>query len=188
MSGATATTYEWLYREFTDDADDTWLYVGFVRGLSPEDALRRLGITPGPLGESGFGVAAYGTDAGTVLIEVGWAGIVHDQADRLSVGTVAASVFATSDDDGFTYCVDGELITTFDLYGYPERSGSDPDRLQAEIEVLGMDVDGELPELPGDAVSRALALAERVTGVHLSPARYAGAALIGPCDHLDPYR
>ncbi|MEV4242516.1 DUF6461 domain-containing protein [Streptosporangium canum] len=188
MSGVTAATYEWLYREFTDDTDATWLYACFIRGLSPEVALQRIGVAPGPLGESGFGVAAYRADGGAVLIECGWAGIIYDRADLLSVGTVAASVFATIKNDGFAYCVDGDLITTFDLYSYPYRSGSDPDRLQADVEALGMDVDGELPEFPSDVVSRALALAERTTGVHLSSARYAGAALIGPTDHLGPYQ
>ncbi|GAA2896551.1 hypothetical protein GCM10010517_61500 [Streptosporangium fragile] len=188
MSGATPATYEWLCREFTDATDVTWLYACFIRGLSPEAALQRIGVTPGPLGDSGFGVAAYGADDGAVLIECGWAGIIYDRADLLSVGTVAASVFATIKNDGFAYCVDGDLITTFDLYSYPYRSGSDPDRLQADVEALGMGVDGELPDFPSDVVCRALALAERVTGVHLSPVRYAGPALIGPTDHLDPYR
>ncbi|MFD1938289.1 MULTISPECIES: DUF6461 domain-containing protein [Nonomuraea] len=188
MSSATAATYAWLYREFTDDADDTWLYASFIRDLSPEDALQRIDIAPGPLGESGFGVSAIGADGGTVLIECGWAGIVYDKANLLSVGTVAASVFATTTDDGFTYCVDGQVVTTFDLYSYLYRRGSDPDRLESGVKALGMDVDGELPEFPDDAVSRALALAERATGVHLSPARYAGPALLGPTEHLDPYR
>ncbi|MGV9325559.1 DUF6461 domain-containing protein [Streptosporangium sandarakinum] len=188
MGDVTAATYEWLYREFTDDADATWLYACFIRDLSPEVALQRIGVTPGPLGESGFGVAAYKGGGGAVLIECGWAGIIHDRADLLSVDTVAASVFATTENDGFTYCVDGHLITTFDLYSYPDRSGSDPDRLQADVEALGMNVDGELPEFPSDVVCRALALAERTTGVHLSPARYADPALIGSTDHLDPYR
>ncbi|MFD0887726.1 DUF6461 domain-containing protein [Streptosporangium algeriense] len=188
MSGATAATYEWLYREFTDSTDSTWLHVCFVRDLSPEVALRRIGVTPGPLGESGFGVAAYRAGGGAVLIECGWAGIVHEEAASLSVGTAAASVCATTEGDDFAYRVDGRLITAFDLYSYPDRSGSDPDRLQADVEALGMDVDGEAPEFPRDVVSRALALAERATGVHLSPARYAGPALLGPVDHLDPYR
>ncbi|MEU8377626.1 hypothetical protein [Streptosporangium sp. NPDC048865] len=37
--GATAATYEWLYREFTDDEESTWLYAGFVQGVSPGEAL-----------------------------------------------------------------------------------------------------------------------------------------------------
>ncbi|MGV9305564.1 DUF6461 domain-containing protein [Nonomuraea sp. NPDC003727] len=187
MSGATAETYEWLYQEFTDDADDT-CHTTFVRNLSPQDALRRLGVVPGPLGDSGFGIAAYLAAGGTVLIECGWAGISYDRADLLSAGTAAAAVFVTVESDGFAYCLDGRLVTTFGLYSYPRRTGTDPDRLQADVEALGLDADGELPEFPHDPVPRALALAERVTGVHLSPARYAGPALVGPTDQLDPYR
>lgn len=39
MNGATAETYEWLCREFTDDAHDTWLFATFVRDLPPRAAL-----------------------------------------------------------------------------------------------------------------------------------------------------
>ncbi|MCC5578946.1 hypothetical protein IMZ11_25290 [Microtetraspora sp. AC03309] len=51
-----------------------------------------------------------------------------------------------------------------------------------------MNIDGNRPEFPDNPIARALALAERATGVHLSPARYADPAVIGPTDHLDPYR
>ncbi|MFD8564559.1 DUF6461 domain-containing protein [Streptosporangium canum] len=188
MSGAMAATYEWLYREFTDDADGTWLYATFIRDLSPQDAMRRIGVTPGPLGASGFGVAACEARGGTVLVECGWAGIIYDMAGPLSMGTSAAAVLATIKNEDFTYCVDGRSVTTFSLYCYSLREGSDPGRLQADVEELGMNVDGDQLEFPDDPVSRALALAERATGVHLPPARYAGPALIGPTDHLDPYR
>ncbi|WP_431919614.1 DUF6461 domain-containing protein [Nonomuraea jabiensis] len=141
-----AATYDWLREEFTDDMGETWLSAGFVRDVSPGEALRRMGVTPCSVAE-------------------------------LSICGVAA----------FTYCVDGRSITTFGLYAYSLRRGSDPDRLQADAEALGMDIDGEQPEIP-DPVSSALALAERATGVHLSPARYAGPALIGSTDHLSPNR
>ncbi|MGW0194141.1 DUF6461 domain-containing protein [Nonomuraea sp. NPDC003201] len=126
--------------------------------------------------------AAYAAAGGTVLVESGWMRAIYDQAGLLSVGTVAAAVFMTIKNDGFTYCVDGRSITTFGLYAYSLRRGSDPDRLQAEVEALGMDMDGDQPDVPDDPVSGALALAERATGVHLSPARYAGPALIGSTD------
>ncbi|GAA0826562.1 DUF6461 domain-containing protein [Streptosporangium amethystogenes subsp. fukuiense] len=186
MSSATAATYEWLYREFTDDADETWLYATFVQGLSPQEALRRIGVAPGPL-DSGFGVAAYAARGGTVLIECGWAGVIYDMAGPLSVGASAAAVLATIKNEDFAYCVDGQLVTTFDLCSYSLREGSDPDRLQADVEDLGLN-DGDPLEFPDDPISRALALAERATGVHLSAARYASPALSGPTDHLEPYR
>ncbi|WP_152990474.1 DUF6461 domain-containing protein [Sphaerimonospora mesophila] len=188
MSGATAETYEWLYREFTDDAHETWLFATFVRNLSPQEALRRIGVTPGPLGESGFGIAACAAEGGTVLIECGWAGIIYDMAGPLSVGTSTAAVSATTKNEDFAHCLDGRLVTTFSLYSYSLREGADPDRLRTDVEDLGMNVDGDRVGCPEDRVSRALALAERATGVHLSSMRYAEPALIGPTDHLDPYR
>ncbi|MEV7009942.1 DUF6461 domain-containing protein [Streptosporangium sp. NPDC051022] len=139
-----------------------------------------------PLGESGFGVAAYAADGGTALIEYGWAGIIYNRDMPLSEGTAAAAVRATINNRDFTYSVDGRLITTFGLYSYRFREGADPDRLHADLQALGMDLDDECPRFPEDPVSSALALAERATGVHLSRARYAGPALIGPTDHLYP--
>lgn len=186
MGNATAATYEWLCQEFSDDVGETWLFAGFVRNLSPENALRRIGVTPGPLGESGFGVMAYAADGGTVLIEYGWAGVVYNRDTPLSEGTAAAAVRATVNNDDFTYSVGGRLVTTFGLYSYRFREGSGPDLLQADLRALGMNLDDECPEFPDDPVSSALALAERATGVHLSRAHYAAPALIGPTDHLYP--
>ncbi|MDP9848302.1 DUF6461 domain-containing protein [Streptosporangium lutulentum] len=188
MSGATAAAYEWLYREFTDGDDSTWLYAGFVQSVSPEEALRRINVTPGTPCESGFGVAAYAARGGTVLIEHGWAGIVFHRVGLLSAGTAAAAVCATLNNDGFAYYVDGQPITTFGLYSYCFREGGDPDLLRADVSDLGMPVNDEEPQFVDNPVSSVLALAERATGVHLSRARYAGPALIGSTDHLDPHR
>ncbi|WP_406673980.1 hypothetical protein WBK31_38075 [Nonomuraea sp. N2-4H] len=81
---ATAAAYEWLYQEFTDDVGDTWLCACFVRDSPPEEALRRIDVVAGsPLEGEGFGVAAYRTDGGTVLIEYGWGGVVYNGAGRL---------------------------------------------------------------------------------------------------------
>ncbi|MBG0814196.1 DUF6461 domain-containing protein [Planomonospora sp. ID82291] len=184
MGSATAATYEWLCAEFTDGADETWLCAGFVRDLSPREALRRIHVTPGSLGESGQGVAAYAAGGGTVLIEYGSPRTVYDKAHLLSAGTTAAAVYVNINNDGFTYCVDGRRITTFSLYAYSLRKGFDPDRLQADVEDLGMDIDGDQLGFSDDPVSSALALAERATGVRLSAARFTGPALIGSTDHI----
>ncbi|MGW0066527.1 DUF6461 domain-containing protein [Streptosporangium sandarakinum] len=187
MSSTTAAAYKWLCREFSDDLGEIWLFAGFVRDLSPEHALQRIGVIPGSLGESGFGVAAYAADGGTALIEYGWAGIIYDHDMELSEGTAAAVVRATINNRDFTCSVDGRLITTFSLCSYRFREGADPDRLQADVEDLGMDIDGDRLGFPDDPVSSALALAERATGVHLSSARFARPALIGSTDHIHPY-
>ncbi|GGL34345.1 DUF6461 domain-containing protein [Planomonospora parontospora] len=186
MGSATATTYEWLCEEFTDGTDETWLCAGFVRDLSPREALRRIHVAPGSLSDSGQGVAAYAASGGTVLIEYGWARTVYDKTRLLSAGTAAASVYMNIKNDGFTYCVDSRRITTFSLYAYSLRKGADPDRLHPDAEDLGMDIDGDQFGFPDDPVSSALALAERATGVHLSPARFARPALIGSTDHIYP--
>ncbi|MGW7478663.1 DUF6461 domain-containing protein [Nonomuraea muscovyensis] len=188
MGGATAATYAWLCEEFTDGTDETWLCAGFVRDLSPREALRRIHVTPGSPSESGQGIAAYAADGGAVLIEYGLAESVYVKAPLLSTGTAVASVYMNIKNDGFTYCVDGRQITRFSLYAYSLRKGSDPDRLQADVEDLGLDVDGNQLGFPDDPVSSALALAERATGVHLPSARFASPALIGSTDHIYPCR
>ncbi|WP_449064272.1 DUF6461 domain-containing protein [Planomonospora algeriensis] len=186
MGSATAATYEWLCEEFSDDTGETWLCAGFVRDLSPREALRRIHVTPGSLSESGQGVAAYAADGGTVLIEYGRPRTVYDKTHLLSVGTAAAAVYVNINDEGFTYCVDSRRITTFSLYAYSLREGADPDRLRADVQDLGMDIDGDQLGFPDDPVAGALALAERATGVRLTAARFARPALIGSTDHIYP--
>ncbi|GAA3309954.1 hypothetical protein GCM10020219_014630 [Nonomuraea dietziae] len=182
-----AATYEWLYQEFTDGVGETWLCVSFVQDMSPEEALRRIGVIPGsPLVGDGFGVAACRTRGGTVLIEDGWAGIVYDKSDLLSEGSSAAAVQVTINRADFAFYEGGRLITTFGLYGYRYREGTDPDRLAADVVELGMVIDGDEPGFD-EPTSAALALAERATGVHLPRAGYGRTALVGSTEHLYPY-
>ncbi len=186
MRSATAATYEWLYQEYT--ADETWLCAAFVKNVRPEEALRRIGVTPSPFtGDYGFGVTAFAATGGTALVEVGWGEIVYHRADVLSAGSAAAAVAVSSDSADFTYCGDGRPITTFSLYECRSRQGAEPDRLAADLQDLGMDTDFTDPGWRGAPVAAALALAERATGVHLSPAHYAAPALYGSTEHLDPY-
>ncbi|MED7928691.1 DUF6461 domain-containing protein [Nonomuraea sp. LP-02] len=188
MSGATVTTYEWLYDEFTDGLGEPWLHAGFVHGLHPEDAMQRIGITPGPLDEAGSGVTAYAAHGGTVLLERCGEGIVYGNAHLLSEGTAAAAVRVTLKGEDFIYYVKDQLITTFSLFSYRFREDSDPDRLRSDLQELGMNLDDERPEFPEHPVASALALAERATGVHLSPAHYADPALTGTTGYMDRYR
>ncbi|NUT39579.1 MAG: hypothetical protein HOV86_06275 [Thermoactinospora sp.] len=188
MSGATAATYEWLRQGFTDGVGDTWLCLAFVRDVTPEGALRRIGVTPGTSGDSGFGIAAHRARGGTVLAEHGWGEIAYDSSHVLSEGTSAAAVSATIKGSDFTHAVNGRLITTFSLYSYRYREGDDPDRLLSHVRDLGLHAEVDDPGFAEDPVSSALALAERATGVHLSRAHYARPALFGSVDHLHPYR
>ncbi|MFI0417947.1 DUF6461 domain-containing protein [Spongiactinospora sp. 9N601] len=186
MSTATPATYAWLYEEFTDDVGETWLCTTFVRDITPREALRRIDVAPGPLGDSESGVAAYAAHGGTVLIDHGWSEIVYLKADELSMGTAAATVRATTSAHDFTYTENARLITTFSPYSYKFREGDDPDRLHQDVNALGLDLKTEDIEYPATPLPRALALAARATGVHLSPAQYATGPLIGPTDHLYP--
>ncbi|WP_066362916.1 DUF6461 domain-containing protein [Herbidospora mongoliensis] len=160
MSKATARTYTWLYRDSTDDAGDTWLEVAFVRGLSPDEALARVA----PEKELYASPAA----GGTVVFFGGLSEHPHHLAGLLSAGTSAALVVVTVNDDRFSYYEDGRLVTGFSLFSYDLREGLAPDLLGPETEDLGLHLTGESIDFPRDYVTRALALADRVTGVRLS--------------------
>ncbi|GAA1745293.1 hypothetical protein GCM10009734_60270 [Nonomuraea bangladeshensis] len=180
MVKATAATYEWLHQEFTDGVGDTWLCVCFVQDVPPDEALRRIGVVAGgPL--EGFGVAAYRARGGTVLVEYGWGAIVYNNAGLLSEGSAAAAVSVTINGAGFKFHENGDLLTTFSLYSYRYREGAEPDRLEADVTDLELHIRGDEP------AAAALALAERATGVHLSPAAYRRTALVGSTEHLHPY-
>jgi hypothetical protein len=188
MVKATAATYEWLYQEFTDGVGDTWLCACFVQDVPPDEALRRINVVAGsPLEGEGFGVAAYRAKGGTVLIEYGWGAIVYDGAGLLSEGSVAAAVCVTIKGADFKLHKNGDLITTFSLYSYCYREGTEPDRLEADVTDLGLHIGGDEPGFVDNPTSAALALAERATGVHFSPAAYTRTALVGSTEHLHPY-
>ncbi|TKK80800.1 hypothetical protein FDA94_35225 [Herbidospora galbida] len=159
MRKATARSYTWLYRDSTDDAGDTWLEVAFVRGLSPDDALARLS----PEKE----LYAAPAEGGTVVFFGGLSGHPRDLTARLSAGTTAALVEVTVDSDRFGYYEDGRLVTAFSLFSYDLREGLDPDRFGAEVEDLRLHLTGESVDFPTDYAARALALADRATGVRL---------------------
>ncbi|MFK4036345.1 DUF6461 domain-containing protein [Nonomuraea wenchangensis] len=181
MAGATATDYAWLSEKWTDGVGAPYLCINFVRDLSPVDALRRIKVTPGTVGQ--FSVAAYAAQGGTVLADTGWATkYVSNVAEPLSLGTAVATVFANVEDSDFTFKVNERLITTFGLYSYRYREGDDPDRLLADVRDLGLYDDGD--GYPNAPIASALALASRATGVHLSRAHYARPALTGSTDHL----
>ncbi|GAA4915837.1 hypothetical protein HD597_010836 [Nonomuraea thailandensis] len=184
MVKAMAATYEWLYQEFTDGVGDAWLCAAFVRDVLPGDALRRIDVVPGsPMEGEGFGVAAYRAKGGTALVEYGWGGVLRDQAGLLSEGSAAATVRVTIKGADFSFHENGDLITTFSLYSYRFREGTDPDRFQSDVADLGLHGDGDEP----GHTSAALALAERAAGVHLSRAAYSRTPLVGSTVRLHPY-
>lgn len=66
----------------------------------------------------------------------------------------------------FSYWERGDRIVSFDLPD--DRWGSDPDRLRAELAAVGLDAPGATVA-DTDYYGRLLALAERVTGIHIGP-------------------
>ncbi|MEV6867620.1 DUF6461 domain-containing protein [Streptosporangium subroseum] len=190
MSAATADDYAWF-----DERDDALNVIGFcitfVHGLTPEETFRRLGITGKPWTDSeGFDpntVTAGTLDGGTVLVEVsGFAGILDGVAERLSADTRTAAVYlSVNADQRFVHAADGQVVTGFETDGPDDRHGADPDRLLSHMLDLGMPVDDADPDDDwGDPILTAFALAERVTGVRLTPAALDSPSLVGSTAHL----
>jgi hypothetical protein len=175
-SGAVAADYAWFVRECEEHSDG--FCATFVRGLSPEEAFRRIGAIPDDI-SGDWGIEARAASGGTVLIDYGYAML----SELISRGTTAATVFTNGSlDEDFVYSVDGVVVTKFEPHSPDWRRGSDPDRLLAQMREVGILLD---EEATGDLrITRALALAERVTGVRLSPAHYALPVVVGSVDHL----
>ncbi|MEW1841553.1 DUF6461 domain-containing protein [Nonomuraea angiospora] len=174
MGSASPMGYAWFIEEYQKDSD--LIGVTFVRGLSPEEALHRIGATPGDISRE-VGIAAYAGDGGAVLIDY------HCQPlpETLSQGTEMARVITgITMDEHFVYSVDGVVVTEFEPFFPGDRNGSDPDRLLAHMRELGMPLDGEADGRT--SIALAVALAARATGVTLTPAHYAAEPVVGSID------
>ncbi|GAA3031948.1 DUF6461 domain-containing protein [Streptosporangium longisporum] len=166
--------------------------VSFVRGLAPEEVLRRFGVdestmeevTSDELGErsaegmsddaAGY-VGAVKVGDWTLVIEPGgWKLAVDSEVmARVGRGTEVVSVCChTYASDTFAYIVDGEPVVWFDPMLPDARSGSDPDRFVKEMREVGLgpeydiEDDGSHIDLP---MERSFALAGRITGLPFSP-------------------
>lgn len=144
----------------------------FIAALTPEDVLRRLGLTEDPEQE-GFATVEVGpADGGSVMVEWGGsAGILRDVVRDLSAGTSMASISRNVNHHShFVHAIDGRTVAYLDPM-FPEWTlSADPGRLRQDLEELGMlpefdpdDDDGFFPQY----IEAALALAERCTGVRL---------------------
>ncbi|WP_248960824.1 DUF6461 domain-containing protein [Sphaerisporangium perillae] len=196
MSGATAADYAWFDEEYGESFVITGFCLTFVKDVVPEEALRRIGVTPDPAAGlddiSGHPIAAYAAFGGTVLLEPnGFAGTMTEVVRRLSAGTAMASVFLNVNaHQQFLFAADGRLVTGFEPDGPDVRWGADPDRLLPYMSDLGMpteeeEVDAALDDDEGDdPILTTMALAERATGVRLTRDHLARPALIGSSGHL----
>ncbi|MEV6981569.1 DUF6461 domain-containing protein [Sphaerisporangium sp. NPDC051017] len=150
--------YDWL--------DDEAFCATFVRGLTPHEALARLGIDvfdgddeEGDIDE-GL-ISARSAEGGTILSEEnGYAGRLDEVLRSLSAGTVAASVFVNVNRlASFDHYADGRRILSFDPL-FPGDEDGIPEDFLAHREELGLVGD----ESEG-GLAAALLLAERITEV-----------------------
>jgi hypothetical protein len=180
VAEATAADYAWF--------KDHWLREAFcitlVRGLDEGEVLRRFGgersqprtLTVGEAGElSGFHagyqqiVLVARPGSWSVAVEDnGWEGWRPEVLRALSRGTQAVSVLDNGSEGYFSYAADGRLLVQFELLFPQRRWGSQPDLLLPKLRAVGLDPDWQQPP-HGELDTSALALAERVTGVHLDP-------------------
>jgi hypothetical protein len=182
VAAATAADYAWF--------NDHWLRQAFcitlVRGLDEVEVLRRFGgersqpraLTVGEAGElsgslqAGYPQIVLVARAGGWVVAVednGWEGWRPEVLRALSRGTQAVSVYRNVDALGyFSDAVDGALLVQFELLFPQRRWGSQPDLLLPQMRAVGLDPNWHEPPY-GQVDTAALALAERVTGVHLDP-------------------
>jgi hypothetical protein len=190
VAEATAADYAWF--------NDHWLRQAFcitlVRGLDEGEVLRRFGgersqprtLTAGEAGElSGSFHAGYPQiilatrSAGwaVAMEDNGWEGSRPEVLRALSRGTQAVSVYRNVNALGyFSDAVDGEVRVQFELLFPQRRWGSQPDLLLPQMRGVGLDPDWQEPPY-GEVDTAALALAERVTGVHLDLSMLDGSLL-----------
>jgi hypothetical protein len=189
VTGATAADYAWF--------NDHWLRQAYcitlVRGLKEAEVLERFGgerSQPRPLTAAEAGELSGSIHAGhPPLVMVaragGWSVAVEDNGFEgwrpevlraLSRGTETVSVLDNGSEGYFSYAADGSLLVQFELLFPQRRWGRQPDLLLTQMRAVGLDPDRQQPP-PGELDTAALALAERVTGVHLDPSMLDGPLL-----------
>lgn len=185
---ATATDYLWFEQLFPELAEAYCFTL--VRGLPPAEVLRRLDDgreEPPRTGVDEIVEAAFAlldaedgrhflamTTVGdwTLIIEPnGYIGVSEEYALPASAGTRWVSHFVNINGvDLFVLAEDGENRVTFEP-GFPDtRWGSAPDELLEAMHAIGFQFGDEVSDTE-DFVSEpaAFALAERLTGVRITP-------------------
>jgi Family of unknown function (DUF6461) len=190
VTEATAADYAWF--------SDHWLRQHFcitlIRERDEAEVLRRFGgehsqprrLTVAQVSELSEPLPARYLQLVLVTRRGGWTVAVEDNGFEgwrpevlraLSHGTQAVSVFHNGIEGYFSHAVDGEVLVQFELLFPHRRWGSQPDLLLAQMRAVGLDPDWDEPP-PGELVTGALALAERVTGIHLDPDVLEGPLLV----------
>ncbi|MEU4540615.1 DUF6461 domain-containing protein [Streptosporangium sp. NPDC023825] len=158
MESRISVVYSWL--------DDTSFCATHVRGLTPHEALARIGIEVFNGGdeegeiEEGL-ICAHPAEGGTILSEWnGFVGTLDEVLRPLSADTVTASVFVNVNSVAdFVHYADGRKILSFDPLIPHETDNAQADYLADRIE-LGL-VHGNAE----GGLAAARRLAERITGV-----------------------
>jgi hypothetical protein len=184
---ATAADYAWLEERFPDLLEA--YCITLVRGIAPEEVLRRLGAPEARriTGVDGLTEAAFAawdlyegdqlflgaTAVGdwTLVVEPnGFLGIIEAAVVPLSRGTRLVSHFRNVEAvDHFYWIEDGTIRLTFEPLFADRRDGSDPDGLVEIMELVGFDL-RPADDRNGDLHTEAtFALAEHLTGVRLTP-------------------
>jgi Family of unknown function (DUF6461) len=191
VAEATAADYAWF--------NDHWLREAFcitlVRGLDEAEVLRRFGgehsparrLTVAEVGKLSEPLPSRDLQLVLVAVADGWSVAVEangfegsrpEVLRALSRGSQAVSVYRNVNALGyFSDAVDGALLVQFELLFPQQRWGSQPDLLLAQMRAVGLDPDWHEPP-HGEVDTAALALAERVTGVHLDPGILDGPLLV----------
>ncbi|MGW7515451.1 DUF6461 domain-containing protein [Streptomyces sp. NPDC054796] len=182
----TAHDYTWFRERFPDLAEA--YCVTLVEGLSPREALLRLGVNSEirvlwgvrALCEAAFGdwelwdgvrafVSAAAVGNWALVIEPnGFLAAVEQGQEKLSRGTRQITCFkGVSGNEHFSWVEDGEALLEFDLLTPGERFGREADKAAGQMRAAGFDLRDV--EEPDDALyeEAAFALAERLTGVPL---------------------
>ncbi|MGP4102761.1 DUF6461 domain-containing protein [Nonomuraea sp. KM90] len=181
MTRATAQDYLW-WEEFRGGLGLSGFCFTLVAGLQPAEVLERLAVKPDEALQAEGYIEVGPSEGGSVIVEpAGYMGIMRDAVHPLSAATVLASVHNNVDQHArFIYAVDGKVITGLDpMFPDEARWGAEPDRLLPHLEDLGLvdefDEDDEEWQAPrGRFVEAALALAERCTGIRLTPEQVRG--------------
>ncbi|WP_329179657.1 DUF6461 domain-containing protein [Streptomyces decoyicus] len=183
---ATAADYAWLDEDLPGLTEAYCLTL--VRGLTPEEVLRRIGAR-GELritgveelaapaydawdeydGERMFvGVTSVG-DWALMMEYNGYLGVTDEVSVPLSRGTRLVSHFRNVNAlDHFDWIEDGDIRVTFEPLFANQRHGSAPDSLVEEMRGAGFDLGDSGDRSYELHTEAAFALAERLTGVRLS--------------------
>ncbi|MFF4245882.1 DUF6461 domain-containing protein [Streptomyces sp. NPDC001822] len=187
MSNATADNYRWLEKDFARLAEA--YCITLVRGITPVDVLKALkaevqgrGIGVGTLDEHAYETAQVreGTHGylgvaplhgWSVMVEPnGYIGTLDGVLSHLSAGRTVVSHFRNVNAvDHFNWFENGKLRLHFEpLFAY-YRDGDESESLVTAMREVGFSTEERSADDLDVVTAATFALAERVTGIRLTP-------------------